>query len=110
MYEKDDVTNFNWGALVKTPNDSIIGIKLLLDPEQALPSHVPSSNVKKIIKGLPKSPQKIATDFLRALHAHAKTEIATKIAGTDLDSYDIDYVMSGECSLFSLWVTLYLLR
>lgn len=97
-YDKNDTSKFNWGALVQKPNDSIIGVKLLLDPDQKLPSHVPPNNMNKMNKPLPKLPQEIAADFIRALHAHAKTEIMTKIAGTDLDSYTIDYVMSGKCN------------
>ncbi len=95
-YDRNDSTQFRWGALVQAPSDSIIGVKLLLDPSQTLPSYLPPNNLKKLMKSLPKLPREIATDFIRELHAHAMSHIATKIAGTDLSSYAIDYVMSGK--------------
>lgn len=93
-YDKDDSRTFKWGALANKQSDSVVGVKLLLDPNQALPSHVSSASLKRDLKSLPKLPVDVAADFLHAMHKHAISRIRTEF--TDLDLFTKEYVMSGE--------------
>ncbi|KAJ3498448.1 hypothetical protein NLG97_g1113 [Lecanicillium saksenae] len=95
-YDSSDESKFEWGPLLKDPNNNIIRIKLLLDPNQKLPWHVPRNSIKETLNMLPpsKSPRGVATDFLRALKAHGMSQIATKVSQTALDLFDTEYVMS----------------
>lgn len=47
---------FAWAAAVTRLQDSIVGIKLLLDPSQERPLYLPTGNLKKDIRKLPKPP------------------------------------------------------
>lgn len=85
---------FEWGALVKNRNGSIVGVKLLLDQKQPLPWHVPNS-FRMDLDELPKAPEAIAADFLREMHSHAMAQIATKIPQAALDLFAKEYIMSG---------------
>jgi hypothetical protein len=72
----NDGEDFSWGASVGRMHDNIIGIKLLLDPKQEQPVYLPSTNVKRTLRNLPKPAVKIAADFIRAVYGHALSEIA----------------------------------
>lgn len=96
-YDTANESKFEWGPLLKDPNNNIVGIKLLLDPNQKLPWHVPRNSIKETLNMLPhsKSPRDVATDYLRAFKAHGMSQIATKVSQTALDLFDTEYVMSG---------------
>ena len=67
---------FAWGASVNRMQDNIVGVKLLLDPKQERPLYLPTANVKRTIKSLPKAPVEIAADFIGAVYRHALGEIS----------------------------------
>lgn len=96
-YDQNDPTKFSWGPLVKESNDTLIGIKLLFDIYQKLPSYISRNTLKTMKESLPKAAPEIAADFIRALHAHAMSHIETKLIESSLESYSIDYVLSGKC-------------
>lgn len=52
-YDKSDVTKFERAASVDRYGESIVSVKLLLDPKRMRPHHLPSNNIEDI-KGLPK--------------------------------------------------------
>ncbi|KAF1734565.1 hypothetical protein CRV24_006107 [Beauveria bassiana] len=96
-YDKNDWGKYEWGTLLKSAEDHIVGIKLLLDPSQKLPWHVPPTDLDATMKLLPpfKTPKNVATDFMRSLKAHGMSQIATNLAQDALDLFQFDYVMSG---------------
>lgn len=95
-YDSANPGHFEWGAPVESSRHNIIGIKLLLDPDQTLPWHVPQTDIETTLKLLPpsKSPKDVATDFLRAIKTYGISHIQTQVAKTNLDAFDIEYVMS----------------
>ena len=66
--DPDDTTKFSWGASVDRAQGSIVGVKLLLDPKQERPLYLPTGNINRDIKKLPKPPVKIAADFIGAVY------------------------------------------
>ncbi|KAM3463486.1 hypothetical protein MY5147_009661 [Beauveria neobassiana] len=97
-YDKNDWGKYEWGTLLKSAEDHIVGIKLLLDPSQKLPWHVPPTDLNATMKLLPpfKTPKNVATDFMRSLKAHGMSQIATNLAQDALDLFQVEYVMSGD--------------
>ncbi|KAM3494059.1 hypothetical protein MY3957_002655 [Beauveria namnaoensis] len=95
-YDKNDWGKYEWGTLLKSAEDHIVGIKLLLDPSQKLPWHVPPTDLDATMKLLPpfKTPKNVATDFMRSLKAHGMSQIATNLAQDALDLFQVEYVMS----------------
>ncbi|KAH6633887.1 putative hsp70 protein [Chaetomium sp. MPI-SDFR-AT-0129] len=75
-YSDADGGGFAWGASVNRMQDNIVGVKLLLDPKQERPLYLPTANVKRTIKSLPKAPVEIAADFIGAVYRHALGEIS----------------------------------
>ncbi|KAK4450231.1 hypothetical protein QBC34DRAFT_484501 [Podospora aff. communis PSN243] len=78
-YDANGAKFFSWGASVNRMTDSIIGIKLLLDPDQERPLYLPTGNLQRDIKKLPKTPVEVAADFIRAIYQHAHAEIAKRV-------------------------------
>ncbi|KAK0648651.1 putative hsp70 protein [Cercophora newfieldiana] len=78
-YDAKDTNKFSWGASVNRMSDSIIGIKLLLDPSQERPLYLPTGNLQRDIRKLPKKPVNVAADFIHAIYQHALTEITKMV-------------------------------
>ena len=59
--------------------DSIVGVKLLLDPSQEMPLYLPSANHRRAARKLPKPVVNVAADFIGAIYRHALKEIAKEV-------------------------------
>jgi hypothetical protein len=77
-------------------NDNIVGVKLLLDPSQERPLYLPTGNIKRDLKKLPKTPVEIAADFIGAIYQHALTEIAKEVPEHYMLICQKHFVLSGE--------------
>jgi hypothetical protein len=78
-YGQSGPGNFAWGASVDRQPGNIVGIKLLLDPSQEIPRYLPTSNIKKDLRKLPKPALDVAADFISAIYSHALSEISKKV-------------------------------
>lgn len=87
---------FKWGASVAELDSGIIGIKLLLDPEQERPTYLPSTNAQRDIRMLPKQPVEIAADFMGAIYKHALDEISKTVPKAYMDLCSKEFVLSGK--------------
>lgn len=85
---------FAWGASVNRMQDNIVGVKLLLDPSQERPLYLPTGNIKRTIKNLPKAPVEIAADFIGAVYRHAQSEIAKVVPKDYLKLCQKHFVLS----------------
>ncbi|KAH6658942.1 putative hsp70 protein [Truncatella angustata] len=74
-----DGHKYRWGADVNGLQDGIVGVKLLLDPTQERPMYLPSGNIKRDIKKLPKPPVEIAADFIKSIYKHALKQIEKEV-------------------------------
>lgn len=61
---------FSWGSQA-SDDYSIHGIKLLLDPNQDMPSYIPESTLKSNLKHCGKPAVDVAADFLQAMYKYA---------------------------------------
>ncbi|KFG86767.1 putative hsp70 protein [Metarhizium anisopliae] len=86
---------FKWGASVAELDSGIIGIKLLLDPEQERPTYLPSTNAQRDIRMLPKQPVEIAADFMGAIYKHALDEISKTVPKAYMDLCSKEFVLSA---------------
>ncbi|KAK7917234.1 hypothetical protein PG985_010842 [Apiospora marii] len=87
-------TDFKWGYQIKPTDRPIIGIKLLLDPDQDIPSYLPGSGKKTALKNLPKPAVHIAADYIGAVYSHALQEIRKGAVGGFFDSCERDVVIT----------------
>ncbi|KAH6842399.1 hypothetical protein B0I37DRAFT_399101 [Chaetomium sp. MPI-CAGE-AT-0009] len=85
---------FAWGASVNRMQGNVVGVKLLLDPSQERPFYLPTSNIKRTIKNLPKVPVEIAADFIGAVYRHAQSEIAKVVPKDYLKICQKHFVLS----------------
>ena len=88
---------FKWGyELDRVVEEKIVGIKLLLDPDQDRPFYDPSSSTstKVEIKKLSKAPIDIVSDYFKAIYQHALSKIASKVGKGYLDMLDKQFVLS----------------
>jgi hypothetical protein len=95
-YDNSDASKFDWGASVGQHSNSIVGVKLLLDPKQKRPHYLPAATISRNLSSLPKPPVEVAADFIRAIHAHALAEIARTVPQAYMDMCRKDYILSGE--------------
>ena len=95
-YDPKDSSRFTWGASVNRMTDSIIGIKLLLDPTQERPLYLPTGNIQRDIKKLPKKPVDVAADFIRAIYQHALAEITKQVPRGYMSMCQQQFVLSGD--------------
>ncbi|KAK0620644.1 putative hsp70 protein [Immersiella caudata] len=87
--------DFVWGASVdRTLHNNIVGVKLLLDPSQEQPVYLPSVNMKRTLRVLPKPAVEIAADFLGAIYGHAMTEIAKVVPSEYMSLCEKQFVLS----------------
>ncbi|EFY98456.2 Hsp70 family protein [Metarhizium robertsii ARSEF 23] len=93
-YGKQPHGFFKWGASVAELDTGIIGIKLLLDPEQERPTYLPSTNAQRDIRMLPKQPVEIAADFMGAIYKHALDEISKTVPKAYMDLCSKEFVLS----------------
>ncbi|KAK8102669.1 hypothetical protein PG984_015815 [Apiospora sp. TS-2023a] len=87
-------TDFKWGYQVKLGDKSIVGIKLLLDPDQDKPSYLPGSGKRTALKSLPKPAVDIAADYIGAVYSHALEEIRKSSVGGFFDTCERDVVLT----------------
>lgn len=101
-YDKGNPSKFSWGASVNRMTDSIVGIKLLLDPTQERPLYLPSGNLQRDIRKLPKRPVEVAADFIRSIYQHALKEITKQVPKEYMSLCQQKFVLSGklEISMF----------
>ncbi|KAI5460779.1 hypothetical protein BGZ63DRAFT_414898 [Mariannaea sp. PMI_226] len=93
-YDKNDPDKFEWGAVLSSQSDGIVGVKLLLDPKQEKPLYFRSKNIKSDLKDLPKSPVKVTADFIGAMYKHAMSEIYKRFSKNYVDLCNIEHVMT----------------
>ena len=93
-YSGTDGKQFAWGASVDRMQENIVGVKLMLDPAQERPLYLPSSNMKRTIKNLPKPAIEIAADFIGAIYKHALGEIAKVVPKDYFAICQKQYVLS----------------
>jgi len=94
-YDPDDSSKFTWGASVnRMAGDGIVGIKLLLDPGQERPLYLPTGNIQRDIRKLPKDPVEIAADYIRAVYQHALTEITKQVPRDYMSMCQQQFVLS----------------
>ncbi|KAF2654972.1 actin-like ATPase domain-containing protein [Lophiostoma macrostomum CBS 122681] len=88
---------FKWGyELDRTSEEKIVGIKLLLDPDQKRPlfDTAGAAATKAEIAKLGKPPVDIASDYISAIYNHALRVIAGKVPKAYLDMLDKYFVLS----------------
>ena len=88
---------FKWGyELDRTIEEKIVGIKLLLDPDQKRPlfDTAGAAATKAEIAKLGKPPVDIASDYISAIYNHALRVIAGKVPKAYLDMLDKYFVLS----------------
>lgn len=97
LIQYDKSGSFKWGAAADSTQGAIVGVKLLLDPSQEQPHYLPSTNVTRDIKNLPKQPVAVAADFIQAIYKHAQREIEKTVPGGYLRMCKKEFVLSGNC-------------
>lgn len=75
FYDEHNPSDLKWGAQVSWNKPAVRGVKLLLDPDQAKPSCLPTATIAKDVTDLPKDPVDVAADFISAIYKHALTVI-----------------------------------
>ncbi|KAF2464027.1 actin-like ATPase domain-containing protein [Lindgomyces ingoldianus] len=88
---------FKWGyELDRTAEEKIVGIKLLLDPDQKRPlfDTAGAAATKAEIAKLGKPPADIASDYIAAIYKHALKVIYGKVPKAYLDMLDKYFVLS----------------
>jgi molecular chaperone DnaK (HSP70) len=92
----DPETNgFAWGASVNRMDNTIMGVKLMLDPQQGRPVYLPTEDIGQDISTLPKPPMHIAADFIKAIYQHALSEISKQVPAEYLAMCQKQFVLSG---------------
>jgi hypothetical protein len=86
---------FTWGAAVNPDADSIVGVKLLLDPSQDIPFYLPIGKVKNDLDKLPKDPVMVAADYIKAVYEYALVEISNKVPQRYIAQCQKEFVLSG---------------
>lgn len=97
-YDPLDKSTFTWGASIgwMDQSESVVGVKLLLDPSQQMPHYLKVTNAKRDIKKLPKPPVHIACDYIGAMYKHALSEITKTVPADFLAMCQKQFVMSGN--------------
>ncbi|KAI0965133.1 Hsp70 family protein-like protein [Xylaria arbuscula] len=85
---------FKWGyELEGTLEDKIIGLKLLLDPDQKRPYWIPTDPGAEIAK-LPKPVVEVAADYIKAVFQHALAEVEKGYLPGFLDGFKKQHVLT----------------
>jgi hypothetical protein len=88
---------FQWGyELDRTIEEKIVGIKLLLDPEQERPlfDSAGAAATQAELKKLGKPPVDIASDYIAAIYKHSMRKIEGKVPKDYLAMLDKQFVLS----------------
>lgn len=88
---------FQWGyELDRTVEEKIVGIKLLLDPDQERPlfDAAGAASTKAELKKLGKPPVDIASDYIAAIYKHSMKYIEGKVPKNYLSMMDKQFVLS----------------
>ncbi|KAK8071086.1 hypothetical protein PG997_011289 [Apiospora hydei] len=93
-YNPADISDFKWGYQVKLGDKAIVGIKLLLDPDQKKPSCLPGSGKRTALKTLPKPAVDIAADYIGAVYEYAVKEIRKGSVGRFFDTCEREFVLT----------------
>ena len=88
-----DKTSFTWGAH-KNEHGPLVGMKLLLDPDQEQPLYVPQTNTKAELRRLGKPVNDVAAGYIISIYAHAMNRIHSKIPKEYLDKCQRKFVVS----------------
>ena len=62
--------------------------------------YLPSKNIKKELKLLPKAPVEIAADFIGAIYQHALEQISKTVPKAYMDICSKEYVLTGKVKPF----------
>ena len=93
----DANNNFQWGyQLDRTAEQKIVGIKLLLDPDQERPLFDSAGAVatKAELNKLGKPPVDVASDYISAIYKHAMDKIESKMPKEYFAMLDKQFVLS----------------
>lgn len=94
LYDKGSTDNFKWGyQLNQSFEDKIIGLKLLLDPEQQRPYWIPT-NIEAEMAKLPKDVLEVAADYMKAIFDHALSEIENGYMPGFVRDFSKQYVLT----------------
>ncbi|KAI3392445.1 hypothetical protein diail_5689 [Diaporthe ilicicola] len=93
-YDKNDPSKFRWGGQVDWRDESVHGVKLLLDPDQRQPTYLPVSSFKKDRRALPKDPVDVAADFIRSIYEHAISVIVSSAVRDYFELCQKEFVLS----------------
>lgn len=74
--------------------DNVVGVKLLLDPSQNRTLYLPTGNMAKNLKKLPKDPVSVAADFISAIYKHALSEIEKAVPTKYFQLCQKEFVLS----------------
>ncbi|KEY64920.1 hypothetical protein S7711_03910 [Stachybotrys chartarum IBT 7711] len=100
----DPETNgFAWGASVNRMDNTIMGVKLMLDPQQRRPVYLPTEDIGQDISTLPKPPMHIAADFIKAIYQHALGEISKQVPAEYLAMCQKQFVLSVTLKVPAVW-------
>lgn len=94
-YDKADPTKYKWGVPATESPDAIVAIKLLLDPDQRRPLHLPFYNIKTVMRSLPKPPVVVASDFIGAIYQYALEKISNTVPSRYMDLCRKEFILSG---------------
>ncbi|KAI0125684.1 hypothetical protein BJ170DRAFT_684939 [Xylariales sp. AK1849] len=94
LYENGSKDKFQWGyQLDQTLEEKIVGLKLLLDPDQKRPYWIPT-NVEAEMAKLPKDVLDVASDYIRVIFEHALKEIEKGYLPDFIRNFAKQYVLT----------------
>ncbi|KAK5636412.1 hypothetical protein RRF57_012125 [Xylaria bambusicola] len=94
QYTPGSPDKFKWGyELEGTLEDKVIGLKLLLDPDQKRPYWIPTDPHAEIAK-LPKPVVEVAADYIKAIFQQALSEVEKGYLPGFLDGFKKQYVLT----------------
>ena len=94
QYTTGSAGKFKWGyELEGTLEDKVIGLKLLLDPNQKRPYWIPTDPHAEIAK-LPKPVVEVAADYIKAIFQQAVSEVEKGYLPGFLDGFKKRYVLT----------------
>lgn len=97
MLKYSSKDEFKWGyELDKSSEEKIVGIKLLLDPDQERPLFDSAGSIatKAELKKLGKPPIEVASDYIAAMYKHAMTKIAGTLPAEYFEMLEKQFVLS----------------
>jgi molecular chaperone DnaK (HSP70) len=92
MSYNHDNLNFQWGYQIGPFEETIRGVKLLLDEHQQN-RYSPALASKKILKSIDKDAVEVAGDYLGRIVSHVKEVLKRRFA-TAFDSMELRYILT----------------